>query len=743
MEDLRLGLGAPGGAITAGILAVLVVVAVVVGVWELRRDRNRRRAMVLGSLRVLTGLAALAVAVQPTLTGERVTRSEGRLAILADASRSMGVAPSGAPRVDEARALLARWSDGPRSDTVATFAFGGSPTPSALADLADSLAPVEEDTRIVGSIAELVAEDDASDLGAVVVVSDGADQGRGGLGALARSGVKVHAVAIGAEESLRDDSIAAVEADPVAFLRQQARVRVVVRALGGDGGPVPVSLRLGEELVREVVAEPDAHGEAAIEIPFTPARLGRAVYRLSIPVTPDDAVPENNERAFLVRVTRDKLRVLLVAGRPSWDERFLRAFLKRDPAIDLISFFILRTASDLTMAASDELALIPFPTDELFSEHLGSFDLVVFQNFEYAPYQMAGYLPSIRDYVVRGGGFAMVGGDLAFGSGGYAETALGEILPVTMPPAGTPETRALALGSFAPTLSPALARHPLLTLLPDPAANAEAWSRLATLEGANVITGLRGDGRPLLLHPRERTPDGAPMPVLAVGTAGRGRTLALATDTSWRWGITTGGSTGDPSAYERFWDRALRWLTHDPALEPAHVTTDRERYGAGARIRVEALLRDDSYEPLADREVRLAIVDDAGDELAARDVVADGRGEARARLEGPRVAGGYRVVARLAGAVEALCEEGFVVETGGDELADPRSRPETLRELAERTGGTFHTAEDAPALARFDTTRTRSLGTHTFAPFGTGWSLLGLVVLFGAEWLLRRAWGRR
>ena len=48
-------------------------------------------------------------------------------------------------------------------------------------------------------------------------------------------------------------------------------------------------------------------------------------------------MPENNKRAFLVRVTRDKLRVLLVAGQPSWDERFLRAFFKRDPAIDLIS----------------------------------------------------------------------------------------------------------------------------------------------------------------------------------------------------------------------------------------------------------------------------------------------------------------------------------------------------------------------------------------------------------------------
>ncbi|MCZ7678922.1 MAG: hypothetical protein M5U28_09280 [Sandaracinaceae bacterium] len=218
----------------------------------------------------------------------------------------------------------------------------------------------------------------------MVVVSDGADRSGLDPARFARAGVRVHAVAVG-EDDLRDDAIAEVQADPIGFLRRPARVRVVVRSLGGPGGPIPVTLRRGEQVEREVVAEVPANGEAEVEIPFTPTRLGREVYRVTIPRVPGDAVPENDERAFLVRVTRDKLRVLLVAGQPSWDERFLRTFLKRDPATDLISFFILRNTSDLTMADQDELALIPFPTDELFNEHLGSFDLVIFQNFEYGP----------------------------------------------------------------------------------------------------------------------------------------------------------------------------------------------------------------------------------------------------------------------------------------------------------------------------------------------------------------------
>ena len=726
-------------------ISALLVAAVVWSLIELRGEPKRARALTLGALRIATALAALVVALQPTWTGERVQRAEGRLAVLVDASRSMTVAADGASRAAEAAALLGRWSDAPGGDAASVHRFGSQLRPSSLRELADGYETIEDETRIVASALELARDDTSGELGAVVVVSDGAESARNPSTAeLARLGVKVHAVAIGADDELRDDAIAEVQADPVAFLRQQARVRVVVRSLGGESQHIPVSLRLGEQLVREVIAELDDRGEAVVEIPFEPDALGRRVYTLSIPLAPGDAVPENNDRAFLVRVTRDKLRVLLVAGRPSWDERFLRAFLKRDPAIDLISFFILRTAADLTMASPDELALIPFPTDELFSEHLGSFDLVIFQNFEYGPYQMAPYLPRIRDYVRRGGGFAMIGGDLSFGSGGYAETPLGEVLPVVIPPSGTPATRALITGRFAPRLAQDLARHPLLELAPNAAANAEAWSSLAPLEGANRILGLRDGSRTLLTHPSERAEGGGPMPLLAVGSAGRGRTLALATDTTYRWGITTGGRTGDASAYERFWDRALRWLTRDPALEPARITTDRERYGPAARVRVEAVLRDDRYEPLADRNVRIAIVDDADEEIAAEDVRVDGEGEARLDLRGPAHPGGYRVVARLPGSAETLAEEGFVVEAGGDELADPRARPDHLRALAEATGGSFYESPDAaPPLAELDSTRTRSLGTTKLAPFASPWAFLVVILLFGAEWILRRTWGRR
>ncbi len=64
---------------------------------------------------------------------------------------------------------------------------------------------------------------------------------------------------------------------------------------------------------------------------------------------------------------------------------------------------------DEVNASSDELALIPFPVDELFSVHLSSFDAVVLRDFDAAPYGLTKHLPALAHYVDKGGGLIMVG----------------------------------------------------------------------------------------------------------------------------------------------------------------------------------------------------------------------------------------------------------------------------------------------------------------------------------------------
>ena len=86
--------------------------------------------------------------------------------------------------------------------------------------------------------------------------------------------------------------------------------------------------------------------------------------------------------------------------------------------MDLVSFFILRTREDFRSGwAADELSLIEFPYERLFTEDLDTFDLVVLQNFNYRPYFSNGrddLLLNIATYVRQGGALVMTGGDRSF-----------------------------------------------------------------------------------------------------------------------------------------------------------------------------------------------------------------------------------------------------------------------------------------------------------------------------------------
>ncbi|MDB4990096.1 MAG: Threonine dehydrogenase [Myxococcaceae bacterium] len=451
-------------------------------------------------------------------------------------------------------------------------------------------------------------------------------------------------------------------------------------------------------------------------------------------------MPENNERSFLVRVVRDRLRALHVSGRPSWDQRFLRGFLKRDPSIDLISFFILRSVHDLTMSDPGDLALIPFPTDELFRQHLSTFDLIVLQDFDYAPYQMAPYLPLIRDYVRNGGGLAMIGGTLSFDGGGYGETALAEVLPVRMRPTD-PAGAHVVEGAFVPEPVSDMLHHPLLELYPDPAQTVAAFRALEPLVGANALLGVREGAIALLEHPKARTPHGQRLPVLSVGSSGRGRVLALATDTSWHWSMPTAGKGGDPSAYDRFWDRSIRWLTRDPLLEPSSVTTEKEAYGPRAHVVVSGLARDEGYRPLRHTELKLALVDAASKLASEQSARSDDTGHVKATLLAPSTPGVYWAVLTRDGT--ELARTALLVELSGIELAHPLPRPKLLQALSHSSGGRYvASADDAPELAAFDATRSTALGTERHAPFGQPlWAtlLFGLIAL---EWVVRRRFGQ-
>jgi len=756
IADWRLTFGTQLGRSTLVLLALAAALTVAVSAISLWRERRRGRTLAILTLRLLAVSACLLVCLQPRLEFGQVSVVPNTVAVLVDTSRSMGVAPPdrGPTRSERAAGLLASaaptfaaWESS--GHKIEVYGFGESLMPASRAQLP---LPKAEATRIGEALSELRTRFAGRDLGAVVLISDGIDTGRIGHGPLDADTRKtlealaapVHTVFVG-EDELRDLSVAAVLADDFAFVRTPVKLEAVLRHSGLGGRMVEVSLlRDGRLIDAKAVVLRAESPQVHVVFDFTPDHPGNHVFEIKTPVLSGEAIDSNNSQAFTLKVIRDRVRVLHVCGRPSWNERFLRSMLRLDPNVDLVSFFILRTDTDDMTMGPDEMSLIPFPYKEIFDDQLKSFDLLIFDNFNFKPYWVEPYLPGVRAYIEAGGALAMVGGDLSFASGAYGESALHDVLPVEL--GGIPRDGAASFSTdtFRPRLTTEGRTHPVTSLSLDDKINESRWAALPQLVGINRVAGLRPGARALLVHPSQKSGDGKPAPVLATADIGKGRTLALLTDSAWNWGFQAAGAGDDGRAFQRFWEGAIRWLVRDPALTHLRIDLDKVEYRRGQMValRVRTLRAD--YSPAASVEVALELrpaeAAETAAPLRALKVATSSEGEAQVELGGLDP-GAYRLVGRadLDGR-PAEEQTTFVVRPEGHELDDVVARDGVLREIAKASGGEFHdgTLGD-PSVRPPRKVRVGSL--RTVEVWSNPLLLLLAIGLLVAEWTLRRRTG--
>jgi uncharacterized membrane protein len=780
LTDWRVTVGAQLGRPALVLVCVAAGLAVAISAVSLWRESHRRRAITIFLLRLLAVGSCLLVALQPSVELGQVTLLPNHVAVLVDASRSMNVAPpdhgpSRAQRaaqiVADAAPLFSGWERA--GHRVEIYSFGealAAATPESL-----RATPQGEATRMGEALSELRGRLAGRDVGGVILISDGIDTGRIARGPLDSEtrrtlealAAPVHTVFVG-ESELRDLSVAAVLTDDFAFVRTPIKLEAVLRHKGYSDRQVEVSLaREGRLLDAKAVLLRADSGQERVSFDYTPMEPGNFVFEIKTPVLAGEALESNNSQVFTMKVIRDRVRVLHVCGRPSWDERFLRSILRLNPNVDLVSFFILRTDTDEMPLGANEMSLIPFPYQEIFDEQLRSFDLLIFHNFNYKPYWVEPYLPGVRDYIQSGGALAMIGGDLSFASGQYGESALRDVLPVDLTGIPSDGPRAFSTDSFKSRLTAAARNHPVTSLSLDPKANEARWAALPPLQGINRVARLQPGASALLVHPSQSASDGKPAPVLAVNDVGKGRTLALLTDSAWNWGFAAGATedgrgrgarsedgagarsgSDDGRALQRFWEGAIRWLVRDPALTLLHIDLDRTEYRRGQTVAARVRTLHADYTAAGRIAVTLDLhpvedasrADAAAKPLRALTVTTGEDGEAHAELAG-LAAGAYRLLGRATLDGRAVEEQAtFVLRPEGRELDDVVSRDEVLRQIAAVTGGEFRagtlgTPTIRPARqVRVGNLRTVAIWSHPLLLFLA-------VALLASEWMLRRRAG--
>ena len=583
-------------------------------IWYLRGKAPTWVAFAVTGLRLLAFLLIVTFLTNPTVLLQTLQKIAAPLAVLVDSSESTSLPVPDikeSTRLQQGKNVLLQGSR-PLMESLARdfdlrlYRFDEHAHAVSREELA-SLIPDGRATDIVQSVLDVQQEYQGTPLAGIVVMSDGiVTAGSAGADAVRHGGTPVVTIGLGDPERYRDIQIAAVEAPNFAFLHSSVDIEVTVKSWGYKGQVIPLVLKQEGRILSTSSLVLDAdRGTRRVTFTMTPKEVGR--YRLSVetPVQVGEVLRTNNLRDFQLQVRRDKIRVLVVSGRPSWNYRFLRRALKSDPSVDLISFIILRTPTDMVNVPDDQLSLIPFPTNRLFTEELGNFDLLIFDNFSYLLYFPMLYLENIRKFVIDGGAFVMFGGDQSFDLGGFTNTPIEEILPIALERAG----QGYVHTRVKMELTPEGLQHPITKLAPSAEDTQRIWQEMPPLRGFNqarrpkpeaVTLGVTSDGQFNRL------------PLMAAMQYGEGRTLAFLSDQLWRWNFEMVGAQGGNHHYLNMVHQMVRWLVKEPGLRPVQLFSDKETYQVGDSVALRMRVLDHDFSPAPGAVLNLAVRDPHG-----------------------------------------------------------------------------------------------------------------------------------
>jgi hypothetical protein len=521
-------------------------------------------------------------------------------------------------------------------------------------------------------------------------------------------GVPVVVLAAGTPEGPRNAKLTKLEVSPVVFVRDPSRVGAVIESRGLAGAPASVVLERSrdggpwEEVARQDVTLEEAGRVQAVNFELKEDRPAKLQLRARLEDVGPELTADDNVASEEVRVIRQKIRVLFVAGSTFPEVEFVRNALLRDAGVSASTW--LQTAD----ARYEHPGNPPIKRLPRTREELNEFDCVVLYDPDPALWPQD-YGELLADFVAKaGGGLVYVAGErmtkALFDRQEEAAQAWLSLLPVVVEPGLYQSDVQMKLSARTPwklEITPEGRVDPVFQFAPTAEKNDPILAALPGVYWHFPVTRAKSGATVLARHadPRMRNEHGNHV-VLATQLVGPGRTFFVAFDSTYRWRYLS------EQYFDGFWARVIDRAGRSKQLGgryPFSLAMDRATYRPGTQATLTARFEnaadvDPALEAMQ-AEVQVADAEPLRLTLAARPGEA-GVFEAAFPVERPgphfvRVWPGDD--AARAAAKPATLQ--FPVELPNVEYERPTQDPSTLRQVAAASGGAVFDLADATRAA--------------------------------------------
>lgn len=710
----------------------------------------RRRAALTG-LRVALWLILLLALAGPTRIERTYSQKQTRpLAVVLDRSDSMTAADNrGTRRADDA---LRRW----RALAPAAQKTFGDPKVFAFADDFTTLSSPDDTatlktgrTRVFRSLQSTLDAAPPGGWGAVILLTDGLDTSgedvttelNKSVGTALAASTPVFSLAgrnrfAGGEFLTLRDLTVPSQVPP----RSQFTFELTLESYQSAARSVPVRLRVGNQWrPAETLALPAGRRAVTWSADIAAATPGSLPLELVI----GEGASAVSTRSEVRIAAPDTTRILYYQGALDWGYRFLSDILRRDPAFALTPIFNLAPEGSPRSRTAPPGALPDLPDT---AAGLDAFDVVVLANAAASQFSEA-QQAALTSWVRSGGVLLFLAPD-DDATHGYSGTEMERMLPVVFTGDRIENNNDATTADFRRRIQQLGGAHggaeaafasQAKRIRAAPALSAFEWvPEAAGLIGADTVAATprfanyarvdraKPGATVLARHPSEKSSDGRGAILLALQRYGRGQSAVLTSDALWRWKLN---QPSKERGVEVFWQNLLAWLARERPRGP-HF----ERTPLTAETGRELTLR-----TTGGRNPRLTT---RLDQNPAVSLPATGQsGGSRLHTWTPPSAGLWLLT--LTDEDNRTARHWLSVSDAvpaGENSGRPPDEA-LLHELARRTGGSvLETTAPSAWLPSAHEPGADLLREQRTPLWHAGALLAALLVLYGAELLLRRRW---
>jgi len=482
------------------------------------------------------------------------------------------------------------------------------------------------------------------------------------------------------------------------FSGNQIQVELLEHAIASDG-----TLETGIPIESSEIEVPDGGGRIRTNFQHKVAQPGKFSYTVRVAEAEGESnVDDNQYTSGVIEIVDQKVKVLLIAGAPTWEYRMLQRLFQRDSNI-VLTGWLQTMDTDRPQEGNERIAELPETPEEL-----GQYNVIMM--IDPRPDQFsAEWIESLKKFCkVNAGGFFFMAGPKHTNMFVTLNRLSGirDVLPVRFGDEEYIDTQQIL--STATNSRPGKMLvvnhnlgHPIMSFVNDYEENLRLWNLMPSIYWSFPTLKAKPTALVLMERGDQINVEGN-QPLLVTGRYGRGNVVYMGFNGTWRW-----RRVGLRAQYfDRFWIQVVNYLVETRSLQGKRrgiIDIERDEFELGERVVMRASVLNERMEELAIPVIPGQILGEDGRVQNIELKLLPGMSGQYESAVVAQNTGKFKVVVALPGADEETGIEpvSFSVKPPSVESRAYWLNEKALRDIASVSGGQYFRLHELEQIADF------------------------------------------